>query len=421
MREIYQIWLLIGLVVMGAGLFSDWIKGRSYASIPLLATLAGILIGPRVFNLVDPLQWDHLQLVIEETARVTLGIALMGVALRIPPDFPSKFKASLAWVLLLVMPLMFVTSGLLTAALVAEVPLLIALVIGGAVTPTDPVVASAIVTGKLAEARIPGRIRRFISTEAGANDGLAYPLVLLPMLLYRHTPQVALSEWVLNVILWEVCGAAVAGLLIGFGAAQLLRMAENRGYIEKVYFLSYSVALSLVVLGTAKLIQTDGIFSVFVAGMVFSRRIGGRERFEEERVQEAVNHFFTLPVFTLFGMVLPWSQWAEAMPAGAGLCAAILLLRRLPFIWLLQKALKPIRNRKEAGFVGWFGPIGVAALYYISHAFGKLGNQEIWVLGTLIIFSSIVAHGITATPWTRRFSRGQPHPETDDTRDTSPR
>ncbi|MFZ0389434.1 MAG: cation:proton antiporter [Calditrichia bacterium] len=402
MNELNIILLAIGIIVLGVGLFSNLIKSKLYISIPLISTVFGILIGPAGLNLLNPFHWHEYHKIVEETARITLAIALMSVALRIPPEFVKKYFLSIVLVLLLGMIFMFVTSGLLTYW-IAGVPFLVAFIIGGAITPTDPVVSSAIVTGELAKKKIPSRLRRFISSEAGANDGLAYPFVLLPVLLYLYATDFALQHWVLEIILWRVGVAALIGALIGYISAKLFIFAEKHKTIEEVYFLGYTIAISLLTLSLAKLIGSDGIFSVFVAGLVFDNFVETSKRSEQENVQEAINHFFTLPVFVLFGMVLPWNQWHEAGWAGILLCAAILLFRRLPYIIVFRKMFKPLKSVKDAAFDGWFGPLGVAALYYIAFSLGEIGDEAIWNYGTLIIFSSVIIHGITATPFTQKF------------------
>ena len=74
-------------------------------------------------------------------------------------------------------------------------------------------------------------------------------------------------------------------------------------------------------------------------------------------------------VFTTLGTVLPWSLWAHpAAPISLGKLflfgALVLLFRRLPVVFVLQRFIPELRSRKEAGFVGWFGPMGIGAIYY---------------------------------------------------------
>jgi sodium/hydrogen antiporter len=214
------------------------------------------------------------------------------------------------------------------------------------------VVASSIVTGGVAERNLPSRLRHLLSGESGANDGLAYPLVFLAVLMLEHPPGAALGEWALKVVLWEVGAAVAVGALAGYGAGWLLEKAEARETIGKTSFLAYTVALTLTVLGGAKLIGTDGILAVFAAGLAFSLAVRESERGEEEQAQEAVNSFFTLPAFVLLGLALPWGEWLElGWPAGA-LVLAVLLLRRLPALLALSPLVSGLRGFGEALFYG---------------------------------------------------------------------
>src|SRR5918997_2533289 len=153
---------------------------------------------------------------------------------------------------------------------------------GAVVTPTDPVGSSTIVTGDLAEKNLPDRVRYTLSGESGANDGLAYPFVFLPILLLSRPPEEALSHWLTHTLLWEVGVAVLFGVIIGYGAGRLLEWAHGKGTMEQTSFLAYTLALSLAVLGAAKLLGSDGILAVFVAGRAFCGAVapGGAGRGE---------------------------------------------------------------------------------------------------------------------------------------------
>ena len=86
----------------------------------------------------------------------------MGVALRLPSGYPLLRWRSLAVLLGLAMPLMWAASGVLTW-LVLGLPFWVAMLVGAVVTSTDPVVATSIVTGRVAHRNVPGRIRHLIS------------------------------------------------------------------------------------------------------------------------------------------------------------------------------------------------------------------------------------------------------------------
>ncbi|WP_043529458.1 cation:proton antiporter [Litchfieldella xinjiangensis] len=403
MTELNLALALVGGIVLLVGLLSQPLD-RSWVSPPMLAFAVGTVLGPQGVGLLDPSYWGDARLLLEETARLTLGISLMGIALRLPPRYPMAHWRSVVVLLAIGMPAMFLISGWLTHW-VLGIPLLTALLIGACICATDPVLASSIVTGGLAKDNLPGSFRHLLSTESGANDGLAYPLVLLPILLMTMPVTQAWTEWLVKVWAWEVGGAIGIGALLGWLAGRGLNWSEDRGYLDQPSFLSLTLALTVLVLGVGKLLGTDSILAVFAAGLAFDQVVGGKERSEADNVQEAMNIFITLPVFVLFGLMAPWREWMAFGWPGLGLIVLVLLLRRLPVILMLRPMLPPVRGRGISLVMGWFGPIGVSALFYAVMAAERTGDDVIWHAGSLAVVASIVAHGITAAPFAKRYGR----------------
>lgn len=395
--------LTIGAVVLVIGLFSAPIK-RSFLSVPLLALLAGVLLGPAVFGVLDPQQWGDQTLILEQAARLTVAVSLMEIALRLPKGYPFSRWRSLLVLLGPVMVLMFVVSGLLAYA-VLGVSFWAAMLIGAIVTPTDPVVASSIVQGEVAENNLPARIRYLLSGESGANDGLAYPFVFLAILMIQEPPGQAVFQWLTRIILWEVLGAVVIGALIGYVAGKALDWARRHGEIRNPSLLAYSIALALTALGSTRLVGTDGLLAVFAAGIAFNMVVSTDTEEREEQIDEAVNRFFVLPIFVLLGLSLPWGGWAALGWKGPVLAGLVLLLRRLPWVFLLAGRVPEMRGTQDGLFTGWFGPIGVAALYYATLAEHTIGLEEAWVVGSLVICVSVLVHGLSAAPLTKLYGR----------------
>jgi len=102
---------------------------------------------------------------------------------------------------------------------------------------------------------------------------------------------------------------------------------------------------------------------------------------------------------------MPWHDIGEWGWLALALAILILLLRRLPGIFILSPLLKTLKKKRDLWFVGWFGPIGVAALYYATIAWHRLHEPILWSLPLLIIFSSTVVHGFTSGPLVKLFSK----------------
>lgn len=413
MTDLYVSLLVVGGLVLVLGVLSKPIKEQSYLSVPLLALLTGLLLGPHVFDVLDLAAWGSEHTILEEAARLTLAIGLMAIALRLPPNYLREEWRTLLVLIALVMPVMWVVSSVLAYAML-EVSLLVALLIGAATTPTDPIVASSIVTGPSAHRYLPARIRHVLSGESGVNDGLGLILVLLPILLMTKQPGEAMSDWVLDGLLHEVMGGVVIGVFLGYAAGLTLNFGEQRHWLEKSSFLAYTVALALLTLGLARLLGTDGILAVFVAGVAFDGVVGGQERAEEASIQESVNQFFTLPIFALVGLALPIGKWIDLGWRGIVLALAILLLRRLPALLMTQRMLPTLSHRRDVLFAGWFGPIGISAVLYALLGTSRTGVDEVWTVVSLVVCASIAVHGITATPFMRWYRAVAPESDSDE-------
>ena len=394
---------LVGGTILLLGLGSKWLA-KSPVPPTVIALVIGIVVGPEVLDLIDLADLGDEAAIREKAARLTLGIGLVGVALRVPRAYPRGNWRAMILLIGLGMVVMWAISTLLVY-LILDLPFWLAALIGAIVTPTDPIAASPIVTGSVAEQNIPERLRNAISFESGANDGLGYLFVFFPFLMLTHSADDALSRWVLHTLFWQVGAATVFGLLLGYTAGKLLRWSDELNAIQSDWRLIYTVALALLAIGAGRLIGSDEVLMVFAAGAAFVQVVSAEEREEEDQGQEAVNRFFAVPIFALLGIAIPWQGWQTLGWSGVLLAGAVLLLRRPPVLLLLRPLLSTIRSTPEALFLGWFGPIAVAAIYYASLMEHKLHQPVIWHAVSLVICASVVAHGVTGAPLTRLFGR----------------
>jgi len=363
---------------------------RLPVSEPLLAVVVGVLIGPRVLDVlpVPPITSDHAT--VHDAARLLLAISVMGVALRYPFRAVRQQIRPVVVLLLVAMPAMALVSTGLTIWILGAA-LSAALLLGTAVCPTDPVLASSVVTGKPAEEDLPARDRQILSLESGANDGLALPFVLAavafagPMTAGRAAADV----------LWQVLGAVALGVVAGWLGGRALRAGERHGATAHGPMLLFTVLLALLVLGLSGVLHLDGVLTAFVAGLAFNLTSTGGERTAEVEIDEAVNRFAVLPMFVLLGATIPWTVWRELGWAGIVLALAVLLLRRLPVLLLLKRPLR--LGWPDAVYLGWFGPVGVSAVFYLTLEAKELGLPEtIMGAGIMIVVASTVAHGLTS-------------------------
>lgn len=362
---------------------------RLPVSEPLLGLAAGALIGSQLLDVfhMAPLTTEHSLL--HEVSRVLLAVSVMAVALRYPFADVRRCWRPVTVLVLVAMPVMAVVTAAL-GWLFLSIPVATAALLGAAVCPTDPVLASSVVTGEDAERDIPARNRQLLSLESGANDGLALPLVLAAIALAGG---MGAGAAVLES-LWQVLGGVVIGAALGWAGGKALKLGDEHGATDPAPALFFTVVLALGILGVGGILQTDGILAVFVGGLVFNAVGTGRERAAEVSIDEAVNRFAVLPLFVLVGATLPWRSWLDLGWRAVALALAVLLLRRIPILLVLGR---PLRLKiRDSLYLGWFGPVGVSALFYLTLEADRMGVDEtVLSAGSLVLVVSTVAFGLS--------------------------
>jgi NhaP-type Na+/H+ or K+/H+ antiporter len=367
---------------------------------PLLALVLGALLGPAVLGvLVIPAE-IRTTLLLEGT-RALLAVSLIGVALRFPVRDLRSIARPVVLLVLLVMPLTAAVTGAL-GALLLGLPVALAALLGACLSPTDPVLASGVVTGKPAEKALPRPLRQVITEESGFNDGLALPLVLIavaPALDKAASGEVGKATY-------QVVVGALVGAALGWLAGRAVRHVEEQDEVEGSPELILTLLLALAVLGVAEVVKTNGVLAVFVAGLLYNAAVGERDRERQDALDEAFNRYLIVPVFLVIGAVLPFADWRGFGWGAVAFAGGVLLLRRPPVVLLLQKLLG-LRPR-DAVFAGWFGPIGVSAVFYLVLAEHEgVTDPRLFAAGTLAVAVSTLAHGISAVPARRAYeSRG---------------
>lgn len=396
---------VFGVSILVLSLGVGLLKGKSYLPTqPLIAVAVGILVGPDLLGWVHLSSWGDPTAILEQVARLTIAFSVMAAALRIPRTYFSDQLEAMASLLSVGQVAMALVSGLLSYWLLG-LPFWVGMLVGAIVTPTDPVIASTIVNGETAKNNIPARLRHLLSAESGANDGGAYPLVFLAILVIEHPVGRALSQWVSHTLLWDVGFAVLAGIAIGAAAGKIQEWALKNDVLNSTPLTTVTISLALIVLGVVHLTGSDGILAVFAAGLAFNRVAPGDPETEQEEATDTIERLFTIPVFILFGTVLPWSEWLALGWGGVALVVGVLLFRRLPMVFALRRFIPSIERSADAALAGWFGPIGVAAIYYATLAHHEIGSSEPWVVGSLIVAGSVLAYGVTTTVGTHYYGR----------------
>jgi NhaP-type Na+/H+ or K+/H+ antiporter len=284
-----------------------------------------------------------------------------------------------------------ITMGLLALAAKALFPDLSwaeAFLLAAVLSPTDPVVTSAVVTSRL----VPSKVRHTLNLESGLNDGLALPFVLFFLVL--ASPGGDAGTEALKLVGEAAVGAAI-GVALGVFAGRL-HFSLPGGGITPRYEGIYSVGFALAAFGLAEVTFGNGLIAAFVCGIA----LGASEReVPDGFVEFAENSSAILQVLTFFvfgGLIYATGFHHSVPPLVLFVVFALLVARPLAVMLSFMRTGIP---QSEKLFMAWFGPKGVAsmlfALFVLKSDVGH--NSLIFDTAAIAIIVSIVAHGLTDT------------------------
>ena len=427
----FTLWFLIagGLLIIMA--LSATVLQRLPLTTSLLYLAIGLALGPAWLGVlrVDPIAHSGILERITEVA-VIISLFAAGLKLRIP------FSDRAWWLpIRLAFGSMAVTVGLITLVGVVGLglPVGAAILLGGILAPTDPVLASDV---QVEHAAARDRLRFSLTGEAGLNDGAAFPFVMLGLgLLGLHEIGELGWRWIAVDVVWSIAG----GLGIGGGLGTLVArlVLYLRRHHKEAVGLDDFLALGLIGLsyGIALLAHTYGFLAVFAAGLAL-RRIERQSTGDQPppdveamtkvgQAEEIATDPEKAPAY-LAGAVLGFNEQLERIAEvavvvilGSMLSAQIAVPQALWLVPLLLLVIRPISvalglsGSQTSGLQGrlmaWFGIRGVGSLYYlmfaIQHGLPPELAQQLVALTLSAVAVSVVVHGISVTPLMSFYGR----------------
>ena len=398
--------VVVGVIVVLARWLPRLISRREPAAAPLmilLGALAGMFV-PNLPSLPDPRQTP---LPWELVSELTVIFALFGSGMRIDNLRPLKRWIPTLRMLVIAMPLTIIAVALLGVA-VGGITVAGAVLLGAVLAPTDPVLAGDVQVGPPQEGG-EHPVRFTLTTEAGLNDGLAFPFVYLGLIVAAEgmSPEVWGWEWLARDVLYRI----VVGVLMGWAGGRAMGyilFAVPKGSIL-AETASGVVALAGVVLcyGSTELAEGFGFVAVAVLGLTL-RRVEQDHHFHRRLhdFTESIEHTLTAVLLIALGSVLPVLfadlSWAHVLIA----LTLIIVIRPLSgMIALMRTDLKP----RDRAVVSIYGVRGIGSVYYLCYAGSHLefsNETQLWSLVGLVILLSTILHGFTVGWAMDRLKRG---------------
>jgi NhaP-type Na+/H+ or K+/H+ antiporter len=274
------------------------------------------------------------------------------------------------------------------------------LLISAILAPTDAALGMAVISNPA----VPIRVRRVLNVESGLNDGIATPFVVLFIALATAEGETGGGH--LEAAIVESVIAVVVGIVVGAVGGVLLKAADERRLTSE---LSRQIAVVAFALGSylvSLALGGNGFIAAFVAGITFGRVISERQR-GAERFIEAGGILLSIGVWAVFGATFVGSLLQNL----GDLRPILYAVMSLTVIRMIPVALALLGTRlavPTVGFIGWFGPRGLASIVFGILALDAL--TEAGVAAELVgltvgwtVLLSVIAHGLTAGPLAARY------------------
>ena len=386
--------LIIGVLLLAAAALSGWLHG-TVLSISVLSVLAGMVLSEAGIVEASP----GAEIVVL-TVELALILTLFSDGLFAERELVRREWHAPARALVIAMPITLLLLALCAKLLFSELSWAEAFLLGAVLSPTDPVVTSAIVTAQ----RVPRLIRHTLNLESGLNDGLALPFVLFFLVLATE------SDGAGGEALHLLAEAIVGGLMgvgLAFLGGRALPYLPGAGITGK-YEGVYALGLAFAAFGLAEVTYGNGLISVFVAGIALA--------VARHEIPDAFSHFnesvsasFQVITFFVFGALIVATGWEGGVLSLAIFIAFALLAARPAAVLLSFLGIGlPFRQKL---FIAWFGPKGVASMLFALLVLNSADPNRTLVfdIASFTVLASILAHGLTDTvgaDWIHRHVSG---------------
>ena len=384
----------LGTVIILAFWLPRLVSGREPAASALLIGLgyAVFALVPGMPAAIDPISRPGLW---ERVSEICVIVGLFGVGLRI-----DRLRKRALWrptlrLLVIAMPVTIALMAWL-GWWIGGMTLAGALLLGAVLAPTDPVLAGDVQVGPPLEGG-EHPVRFALTTEAGLNDGLAFPFVYLALAIAASgLTGAVIGDWLWRDLVYRVVVGGAGGVVVGWLLGQVLFVWPRENALAKSEAGVIALAGVLAAYGITELVEGYGFVAAFVAGVTLRRAESGHEfhvRLHDFllNIEHALTSLLLVALGAALPVLLPALDWAGVAIA----LGLIFVVRPLVAFAALHGAMKG-RARLVVAF---YGVRGIGSIYYLGYAgtHADLVNEpQLWAIIAFTIVASTLVHGFTA-------------------------
>jgi NhaP-type Na+/H+ or K+/H+ antiporter len=385
----------IAVMLLAYGAVSGRLRSTPISQAMVFGTL-GLLAGNQLVGLVDA---DTVTQFVRHLAEATLTLVLFSDAVRVNRGRLRHESALPTRLLGIGLPLTIVAGTLAALVLLPQLNLWAAAALATMLAPTDAALGLPVVTNP----QLPSRIRQGLNVESGLNDGVCVPLLVIFLTIAQAEEGIGHLE-PLRVVAEELGFGAVGGVTAGALGAWVVRSFGRRGWMEATWRQIDAVATPLLAYTLAAALGGSGFIAAFAAGIVF-RILAADQAREATVLAEQTGELLNAVTFLLFGAVLLAPALGQLdWPIALYAVASLTVIRMLPVaLAMLGTSLR----RVTVGFLGWFGPRGLASIVFVLVLLQETDLPERPLMLTVVTWTvalSVYAHGLTAGLGATRYA-----------------
>jgi NhaP-type Na+/H+ or K+/H+ antiporter len=368
---------------------------RFYVSAPIAFVVVGLVVANPPLDLVD-VSIASTQL--RTLAELTLAVLLFSDAARVNLRELRRDTGVPVRLLVIGLPLTIAFGTLLAVVLFTGLNIWVAAVIAAAVAPTDAALGAQVVQ----DHHVPSRIRRSLNVESGLNDGIATPFVSFFVAAAASELQAHPATSVAGAI-GDLAIGALTGIAVGLGGAALMALVRRVRWSEDSYRGISVLAFAVLAYALALELDANGFVAAFVAGLAFGSAFESGDRDASIEFDAQVGELLSWVIWFLFGAVMTTALGATTWQTVVFAIGALTVVRIVAVAVSLAGARL---HALTVLFIGWFGPRGLASIVFGLIAYDALGGHDgdvVLATVTLTVLVSVVAHGVSASPLSRRY------------------
>lgn len=390
MNDLMKMTLFSSVFIIFYSMFSKYIQENHNIPDPVVILVVGLLMGKHGSEMLIP-HYVFSKKMVSISSRLVLCLQTMVVSLSLPKSY-VKINGKSIFSLVIVLGFIKCIFTFIILKALSYLDNSTCWAISASLTPTDPILSSSIIKGKFAQQHVPEKLRLLLSAESGINDGFGILMLSISIDILKN-PMIGqgIAHFFFRTLGIKVLLSGIIGYFIGILIQKITKKCCSMELIKSEVMGIHSICLCFLGLALMDLIDGSELICIFFMGIGLNDDEWYTLERSSNRISEAIESVSCKVLFLFLGTVIDFNRFTMRMVL---ICSAILICTRPLILLLSYKTVPLIKNKKEALFIGWFGPVGVGALFYCL-----LYDQKVDTLtidyGICTVFLSTLIHGFS--------------------------